>query len=92
MRYADFLQRIGTNMKVFREVLIPDALTSWWVYQGAIPPHKIEPATVAVVTECLDWHIKTHPDFGARAQFKAERERLATCPPDAPCAFELKAA
>jgi hypothetical protein len=92
MRYADILRRLGTHMKAIREVLIPDALTCWWVYQGIIPPHKIEPATVSVVAECLDWHIKTHPNIEARAQFKAQRERLATCPPDAPCAFELEAA
>jgi hypothetical protein len=50
---------------------------------GDIPPHKIDmrlPA--AVMLECLDHHIATHPDGGFRDQLKTLRKHVAASPPD----------
>jgi hypothetical protein len=81
VRYLDFLRE--PDMAAIREGLLPEALRSWWVYLGTIPPRRIEPVPAALMFECLSWHIETDPDVEARKRFRADRERLAACPPDA---------
>jgi len=78
--YPDFLHQTGSA--AILKMLPLAARTSWWIYLGAIPPHKIEPIDVATMLACLDWHVETHPDPEARAQFAAQREQIKDLPAD----------
>jgi hypothetical protein len=80
VRYADFLHETGSA--AILKLLSRAARTSWWIYRGTIPPHKIEPIDVATMLACLDWHIETHPDMEVRAQFAAQREKIKDLPAD----------
>jgi hypothetical protein len=88
VRYADFLRNAGM-LDFFSSRLFQEALTSWWLYFGIIPPEKVEPITAATMVHCLDWHISTHPDAEARGHFKVQRERLAAVGPDTIAHFDL---
>jgi hypothetical protein len=82
MRYVDFVRKTKCIPKL---MLSRTAQTSWWVYLGVIPPHKIEPIDAATMLACLAWHIKTYPDLKARERLKAVRKQIKrlSLPPDA---------
>ena len=61
------------------------------LYLGVIPPRKIDiTMTVALIVECLDHHIQTHPDADARERFAEQRAQIATLPPDRLASFDLR--
>ncbi|CUU17588.1 hypothetical protein ABIB94_008424 [Bradyrhizobium sp. JR7.2] len=90
VKYRDFLRDGGAPL-VDPACLTQTALTQWYVYLGVIPPRKIDiTMTVALIVECLDHHIQTHPDADARERFAEQRAQIATLPPDRLASFDLR--
>ena len=90
VKYRDFLRDGGAPL-VDPARLTQTALTQWYVYLGVIPPRKIDfTMTVALVVECLDHHIETHPNKDARERFAEQRAQIATLPPDRLVSFGLR--
>jgi hypothetical protein len=90
MRYPDFLRSQGADMGFFRKRLLPDCLNKWWVYRGVIPARKIDTSLPpAVMLECLDHQIATHPNAEARDRFKMMRAQIAPLPPDYSVLFDI---
>ena len=88
VRYTDFLKKI--DFRFFEAVLTPTALKNWWVYLGEIPSHKIDTSLPAsTMLECIDHHIKTHPDEDFRHRLQAERHKIFQLPLDYPVSFCL---
>lgn len=79
IRYSDFCLKSGVGE--IRNAITRKAWTTWWVYLGPIPPHKIDMGvSPQIALECLDHHIATHPDIAARARFKMQRDQVAKMP------------
>lgn len=80
---------LGTRDPYMVSRLIPSA-RDWYIYYGTIPPQRIDTSiTAAMMLECLDHQIATHPSPDARQRFKAERARVAILPRDVLLDFEI---
>lgn len=89
-RLAVQLELNNKRLKRYFDLLSPQARSAmlpsareWFVYFGTIPSARIDTRlSAALMLECLDHHIETHPDLQARERFKVEREKVADFPPD----------
>ena len=84
-RYGDWLRANRADVGAILPLLGPVALTSWYIYFGIVAPDKIETKmTAALALPGVEYQMKSHPNFEARARFAAMRDQLMRLPPDYP--------